>query len=220
MVEEIASIRDMEIEWNRSYTYSVHRGYIVELFDRPGIFQAFKDQYWPNGDTEDGKKRVRRYSTLKREYEEFLSGNTETQNGDLEEEDMASHAFAYEADLRDYLARNLAILESRLTLFEDKDRDGVEYPIEGGRIDILARDHTGGLVVIELKVSRGRNPAIGQLAYYMGWVDKHLAGPGRSRGIIVANEVSDDLKLACERLPDVSLYEYALAVTVEKVHPA
>ena len=36
---------------------------------------------------------------------------------------------------------------------------------------------------------------------------------------MVANEVSDDLMLACQRLADVSLYEYALAVTVEKVHP-
>ena len=42
---------------------------------------------------------------------------------------------------------------------------GVEYPIEDGRIDILAIDKNERPVVIELKVSHGRNRTIGQLLY-------------------------------------------------------
>jgi hypothetical protein len=37
------------------------------------------------------------------------------------------------------------------------------------------------------------------------------------RGIIAAREISDDLKLACGSLPNVSLYEYELLVVLRKV---
>jgi hypothetical protein len=47
--------------------------------------------------------------------------------------------------------------------------------------------------VIELKVSRGRNLTSGQLLYYMGWGDMNLAEFGKSRGIIVAKEISVSL---------------------------
>ncbi len=33
---EVDEIRDMEIEWDRSYTSSVRRGYVVDLFTRGG----------------------------------------------------------------------------------------------------------------------------------------------------------------------------------------
>ncbi|MBW8015118.1 MAG: hypothetical protein FVQ82_02955 [Planctomycetes bacterium] len=50
-------------------------------------------------------------------------------------------AFAAEAHLRDYLAKNLNLIESGLELYVDKkERSGVEYPISGGFIDILALD--------------------------------------------------------------------------------
>ena len=104
-------------------------------------------------------------------------------------------------------------------MYTEGVRDGVEYPIEGGRIDILAKDQTGQLVVIELKLSRGRSSTIGQLAYYIGWVNNHLAGPEKSKGIIIASEVSRELTIACQQIPNISLYEYSLAVTVEKIYP-
>ena len=66
------------------------------------------------------------------------------------------------------------------------------------------------------RLARGRNKALGQLLYYMGWVDKHL-GKGACRGIIVAREISDDLVLAAQRVQGVSLYRYKLSVSVERV---
>lgn len=35
---EVKEIKDMEIEWDRSYTSTVRRGYLVELFEQHGIF--------------------------------------------------------------------------------------------------------------------------------------------------------------------------------------
>jgi hypothetical protein len=48
------------------------------------------------------------------------------------------------------------LIEPGLTLFQDEDISGLEYPAGGGRrIDILAKDSSGGFVVLELKVEKG-----------------------------------------------------------------
>lgn len=126
--------------------------------------------------------------------------------------------FAYESDLRDFLAKNLAHLEPGLQLYQDEGITGVEFPVGGRFIDILALDAQQNFVVIELKVSRGYDRVIGQILRYMAWIEKHHAEPRQHvRGIIAAREISEDLKLACSYLPNVSLYEYALSVTLNKV---
>jgi len=135
---------------------------------------------------------------------------------DMEVESAQQQAFALEADLRDFLANNLHTIELGLKLYEDGDRSGVEYSIDGGRIDILALDNSGTPVVIELKLSRGRNHTIGQLLYYMGWVDQNL-GKGQSRGMIIAREISDELVLATQRVAGVLLFKYAVSLSVSRV---
>ena len=130
-----------------------------------------------------------------------------------------STKFALEQDLQRYLADNLAIIEPGLTLFEDEEIKGFEYPAGGGRrIDILAIDKGGGFVVLELKVEKGYDRVVGQLLRYMNWVRKELAEPGqRVRGFIVCRTISEDLRLACASIPDVQLLEYQLSVTVSRV---
>src|SRR6266511_997029 len=63
--------------------------------------------------------------------------------------------FAYEQDLRDYLARHLDSIEPGLRLYRDDDEciTGVEFPVGGRFVDVLAVDGRGDYVVIELKVS-------------------------------------------------------------------
>jgi hypothetical protein len=52
----------------------------------------------------------------------------------------------------------------------------------------------------------------------MGWIEKHHAEPGQKvRGMIIGREISDDLVLACSKLPDVELFRYELSVSVNKV---
>lgn len=126
--------------------------------------------------------------------------------------------FAYESDLRDFLAKNLSVVEPRLQLYQEEGITGVEFPVGGRFVDILAVDSQGRLVVIELKVSRGYDRVVGQLLRYMAWIKKNHAEAGQTvRGIIAARDISDDLKLACSELPDVSLYEYELSVVLRKV---
>ena len=217
--KEVSTIRDMEIEWDLSYTSSVRRGYIVELLKAKGLLEAFKEACWPHGNTPDGERRIRRYLKIKQQYDDFLASGQPPPAIDEQELD-SEQEFAAESDLRDFLVKHLEVIEPGLSLYTDEKGDGVEYPVAaGGRIDILAKDRDGRLVVIELKVSRGRNPVIGQLLYYMGWVDTNLAASGKSRGIIIAKETPDDLCLACQRVPDISLCKYMLSVTTAKVYP-
>jgi hypothetical protein len=131
---------------------------------------------------------------------------------------VGPNEFAYESDLRDFLAKNLSLIEPGLTLYENEGIKGIEFPVGGRYIDILAVDSHGGFVVIELKVSKGYDRVIGQLLRYMAWIEKHQAETGQAvRGIIAAREISEDLKLACSYLPGVVLYEYELSVTLRKV---
>src|SRR5262249_55615611 len=119
-------------------------------------------------------------------------------------EPAGSTEFAYEADLRNYLAKNLSIIEPGLKLYQDEGITGVEFPVGGRFIDILAVDAKGALVVIELKVSRGYDRVVGQLMRYMAWIRKNQAEPGQLvRGVIVARELSEDLLLACSLLSGV-----------------
>lgn len=135
-----------------------------------------------------------------------------------EQEPEGSPEFAYEKDLQNYLARNLTLIEPGLSLFEEEDINGIEFPAGGRFIDILAVDKQGDYVIIELKVSRGYDRVVGQLLRYMSWIKRHHAEEGRSvRGIIVAREISEDLLLACSGIPGIELFEYELSISLRKV---
>jgi hypothetical protein len=137
---------------------------------------------------------------------------------DEEDEPESSAEFAYEKDLRNYLAKNLTKIEPGIKLYEEEGITGIEFPVGGRFIDILAVSAAGDFVVIELKVSRGYDRAVGQLMRYMAWIHKTLAEAGQKvRGVIVAREISEDLLLACSMLQDVKLFEYEMSVSLKPV---
>jgi RecB family endonuclease NucS len=93
----------------------------------------------------------------------------------------------------------------------------LEYSTDVGRIDILAVDAQGGLLVVELKVSRGPDAVCGQLLRYKGWVKRHLAQGRRLRGLIIAQHISERIRYALADVEDVYLKEYALNITLKDV---
>ena len=217
---EVREIRDMVIEWDLSYTSSLRRGYIVVLFESKGVFKEFKNEHWSFGDTPAGERKRAWYLRLKARYEAFLSGRGSEPGADSGDEPSldAEQAleFALEAHLRDFLAKNLDRIEPGLRLHASSENRGVEFPVDAGRIDLLAVDRNGKYVVIELKLSQGRSKTLGQLLYYMGWVDQHL-GHGPCRGFIIASEMTEDLAIAVARVPGVSLAKYRMSFAIEPV---
>ena len=134
-----------------------------------------------------------------------------------EEQETVSE-FAYESDLRNFISKNLSILEPGLRLYEEEGITGVEFPAGGRFIDILAVDSQNNYVVIELKVSRGYDRVVGQLLRYMSWVTKNHAEPSQQvKGVILARKVTEDLLLACSGLSNVELFEYSLSVSLQKI---
>ncbi len=213
---EINVIRDMEIGWDLSYTSTVRRGYIVELFERHGVFDEFKATHWVQGNAPWGEKERRRYLRIKKRFDDYLEGQGPVPDQIDEEVDQQ---FAAEADLRDFLAKNPVCIEPGLRVYQSDNQSGVEFAIDDGFIDILAIDRQQLYVVVELKLGKGRNKALGQILYYMAWVDKNL-GNGPCRGIIIAKDIPDELRLAVGRVPGISLCRYHLSVSVEPVPPA
>jgi Endonuclease NucS C-terminal domain len=209
---EIGEITDLQIEWDKPYTSSLRRGYIVALLEKHGLFEEFKTRYWSLGNTPEGQRLRRRFLRIREQHEDWLKDSDDT----TDEEEETDRAFAAETDLRDFLAKNLNCIEAGLTLYTTAGQSGVEFPVDGGRIDILAVDQSGRYIVIELKVGRGRNKAVGQLLYYMGWVDKNL-GKGPCRGLIIAKDIPDTLVLTVQRAPGVTLARYKLSVSIEAV---
>lgn len=131
--------------------------------------------------------------------------------------ETGAQEFAFERDLRNYLSKNLTLLEPGLTLFQDEEFTGIEFPVGGRFIDILAVDSQGNYVVIELKVSRGYDRVMGQILRYMAWVKKNLAEQHNVRGIIVASDITEDLQLAASLLPNVQLFQYSIAMRIAPV---
>jgi hypothetical protein len=127
-------------------------------------------------------------------------------------------SFAEESHLRDFLEKNLSLIEPDLHLFVDENENvGVEYATPVGRIDILAIDAAGGFVVIELKVSKGPDAVAGQVLRYKNWVKMNLAGSKRVRGIILAQDISDKIRYAIAADPDISVKQYDLSLKVYDV---
>ena len=125
-----------------------------------------------------------------------------TEDYDDHESSPGSSEFLLERDLPRYLANNLQCIEPRLKLYEADGIRGMEFEAGAGRrIDILACDSSGALVVLEFKVSKGYDRVVGQILRYVSWVRQHLAEPGqRVRGIILCRAMSEDLRLACATL--------------------
>ncbi|MGA9055710.1 MAG: endonuclease NucS domain-containing protein [Terriglobia bacterium] len=128
-------------------------------------------------------------------------------------------AFAREEDLRDYLAGNLHVLERGMTLWPvGRGQRALEFTVDARhrRIDILARDASGIPTVIETKVHKGHERTVGQVLYYQERVREKL-NVEKVRVLIVAKQISAELRAATARLPDVALLEYSRTIDLRKL---
>lgn len=225
LTPEVPFTRKQAVQWFQQHYPNVRQGTVEAHLIRLSTNVPPRMQYSPKADGSDDHF-FKLNSSQFRLYEPSIDPAPISSSTPVEE-DMAevtvesSDEFAYEHDLRDYLARNLHIIEPSLKLYSDEGITGVEFPVGGRFIDILAIDESGGYVVIELKISKGYDRAVGQLLRYMGWIKKNQAEPNQSvRGVIIAKQISTDLVLACSELSAVSLFEYSLSVSVKRVENA
>jgi len=115
-----------------------------------------------------------------------------------------------ERDLQQYLSSRVSELESGLSLVEG----GVEYSTEAGRIDLLAKDELGALVVIELKAVKAKDAALGQLLGYIGCLSEKN---DKVKGILVASEFNKRVIMAVKHLAHVKLIKYELSFNLNEI---
>jgi len=229
---ESLAIQAMRVDPRIKRSHVPRKGAFVELFEGREQMGAFAELYWPGLATLPGQRRRQQYLDLKNQNDELLRGGVPDE--DLIEEgpvladddtptDADFAAFAMEAQLRDFIIENISHIPiggHRVRLYVDgSGRGGREYPTGVGPIDILAIDAEGNFLVFELKLDRGPDRALGQLARYMGWVKTHLAGDREVRGAVVARSIDERLRYAACVVPNVALLEYEVQFSVREVDP-
>ncbi len=228
---EAAEIRSMVIHPQvGGKRHGPKKGRFVDLFESRGIMDAFVAQYWPTRHSELGEQRRQSYLDRRALNERLLRGEPPDEdagdsaagvNADDDgavDTDIAS--FALEAHLRDFIIENVEKVQvggSQLHLYTDANGNGREYQTAVGAIDILAVDDAGTFFVFELKLNRGPDRALGQLARYMGWVKVTLAADREVRGVIVARSIDDKLRYAASVIPNVFLLQYEVEFRLKDV---
>jgi endonuclease NucS-like protein len=225
---DASQIRSMRVHPSIPKPHVVRKGALVELFEKRGLIDQFITAHWPLRGSDAGGRRYSSYLDQKTLNEQLLSGQAPDEDSldtAFEQETAVTNdesSFALEAQLRDFIVANLGrippISGSRLSLFTDASgRRGVEYPTDVGFIDILTVDETGNFFVFELKLERGPDRALGQLARYMGWVKMNLARETGVGGVIVAKSIDEKLRYAVCVMANVTLLEYEIEFRLRDV---
>lgn len=152
------------------------------------------------------------YRTHVVDYQRFCAGGdvelAEAALGDGDElprsliEAAVGRTFALERNLQAALRSNLRQLEDGLAIADN----GAELHVEGGKIDILARDANGVLTVIELKAETARPESVAQILAYMSSVGEERGEV--VRGILVAGDHHPRVRLAARAVPNLQLRTY------------
>lgn len=122
---------------------------------------------------------------------------------------LSKEAIVPEKLVEDALARGLNVVEEGLELI------GRQIHLPGaGRADIVARDKSGRLVVIEVKSGIADDTTLTQILAYMSALEER--GEGEVRGIIVANGFSKKLIQAAKLIPNIKLVEIRADITIVK----
>ena len=120
--------------------------------------------------------------------------------------------FYMESQLEDFLIENWDKTElgQKYDLIEEEGEVvSQQYRTGVGPIDILCQDKkTKQLVVIELKKNQTSDDTVGQLARYMGWLEKNKTEGKPTKGIIIAARYDERLYYALQVMHGVEVYLY------------
>ena len=185
---------------------------IAHDYSQAGKFSAF------------GYEQHGRFRAAISRYSEFFVHQNDTsdvaESSDTDQEiplilpSVPQTNFAYERDLQTTLCAQISELFPEYKIFGDFNL-GVEYSIGGKRIDVLLEHlETKKLLVVELKSGMADYKVFGQIAMYMGLLQKQFSDK-EINGVIVAGSIDEGLRFACETTNRISLKIYRMSIELE-----
>lgn len=127
--------------------------------------------------------------------------------------DLSITNFSYERDLKNSMVSQINELFPEYKIFGEKN-EGVEYLIEGKRIDILLENENGVLLAVELKSGVANFKVFGQLSMYLGLLMDRFPEK-QITGCIVAGEIDQTLKSATKTTNLISLKTYRMKLELQ-----
>ena len=196
-------------EWLRQHPDHIPEGLDVGEYNAIAVSRALQRQGWTEQETESEVRLISPESdTVSRVASLF--GQSEDEEPNLDGDPV----FTLEHQLRDFFAENIntILINGRyLRLYEDEEgQEGVEYQTATALIDILAVDDDGAFYVIEFKRDRASDKVAGQVARYMGCVQRTIAAGREVNAVIVAKDIDNNLRYAASVIPQVHLFEYQM----------
>lgn len=174
------------------------------------VLENFPNSKWQKSHYAWYKSKIKRGEISVPGFEN--GANLSDDTSDLEVEDTIETSLSLERDLHSYLARSVHEIEAGLSL----ESDGVEYQLDAGRIDLLATDERGSLVVIELKAGVAKDAALGQLLGYIGCLSESHKSKA-IRGILVASKFDKRVVYAAKTLTSIKLVKYKVVFQFEEI---
>lgn len=124
------------------------------------------------------------------------------------------------AGLRKLIARQPELLEAGLSVLTDEKGKpvGAGYCTDVGNIDLLARDRSGGIVVVTVAERGEGEELVAAVLQRIGWVRKHLGKKQKVRGLVLMADPPEDLTYAAAAVADtVAFKTYRVALTIDDV---
>ncbi|NDJ79399.1 DUF1016 domain-containing protein [Vibrio campbellii] len=215
-----------------SHHYSTHTRQNIDLYRvvDTEVLRTIKDDYSLHGKFSDfggkGNGTVRNAVATYYRYRIEWALNSSITTGEIGDESVPSDNeskasedeitfnLSYERDLQSSMILQIEGLFPEYQIYGGETLEGVEFAINGKRIDILLEHKVKKeLLAIELKAGIGDFRVFGQIAMYLGLLEERF--PDREcSGVIVCGQVDESLALACKMSNRVSLKQYDMQLVL------
>jgi ribosomal protein L25 (general stress protein Ctc) len=187
------------------YAVKQHIEYIKSINKPSNVEQLYKDF-------------IKKYNVEDSVFKNLPEEKRENEVVELEDEVSTEPAmnFTYERDLQTALVRQAEKLFSEYKIFGE-DLEGVQYQIEGKKIDLLLENaQKNELLALELKAGIADFKVFGQISMYLGLLKREF--PRKNvKGIIIAGKIDETLKFALTTNENVKVMEYKMELTLNEV---